>query len=215
MPFNNADKEARITGRNNAPGGEGGVDVDVQQRLGAPGFIGPLGQGERKHGICCGITGTWLFGVLNKAKEATDCVAFYPYFMNVLRFQGAILKDLGGTATKIHDNIDSLHRMFGGRPFKVTSKDTSLSNFGEALPHGENVWGAYLSAWHHAIGVCKAHGNWFIMDPNNGLFEYKKRPTFVDDAVSYLRKRRLKKSNENGSTVTTNSTLRLYVWEPR
>lgn len=213
MPFNNADKEARITGRNNAPGGEGGVDDDIQQRLGAPGFIGPLGQGERKHGICCGITGTWLFGVLNKAKEATDCVTFYPYFMNVLRFQGSILKDLGGTASKINKNIDTLHSMFGGRPFKVTKKNTQLGGFGETLPHGEKLWGAYLSAWHHAIGVCKANGHWFIMDPNNGLFEYKTRPGFVDDAVKYLRRRRRKKAD--AGDISPTESLNLYIWEPR
>jgi len=188
--FGRAHKECVIKGKNNAPGGEGGVDEDVQYRLGAPGAAAKL---DRKHGICCGIAIAWIVGLCHAYKDATNTSTFYPYFINQLRFQGAYLKDNKGSVNSI-DDLDGIHphglvRVRNGR--------CAVNALSAMYPSG--TWAAYLGIWHHAVGIGaldrgrSRSKRYFIMDPNGGLFKYRNKADFTADVMALCEARRTRK----------------------
>lgn len=192
--FGNAYKSAVIRGKNNAPGGADGVDSDVQFNLGAP---GASAMKDRKHGICCGITIAWIVGVCHGRADAVNTTGFEAYFRDVLRFQGAYLKDYKG-------NVDALDDLDGIQPLGLkkssTGKCTSAELSGRFPASGS--WASYLGLYHHAVGV-GAHAagllsgtRYLIMDPNAGLFKYKHKSDFIEDVKQLCDARREAKGRD-------------------
>jgi hypothetical protein len=174
------------------------VDDDVQFRLGADG-AGSIK--DRRHGICCGITIAWIVGFCHKRDEAVNTTNFARYFTDVLRFQGAYLKDNKGTVGSIDDlnaiQPEGLRRSGNG---KCTGPQLS-----GLFPGG--TWAAYLGIWHHAIGVgvndrTLRSSRYCIMDPNAGLFKYDGEAAFVDDLRQLVEARRLRKGEAAGAKVS-------------
>lgn len=193
--FTRADQSAVIKGQNNSPGGIGGVDHDVQERLGAPGLdsIG-LEMVDRKHGICCGITLSWLIGFCHSAQGAQSTLHFPSYFRDNLRFQGAYFKDNKGNVKSIDDlaNTGFAHGCVNASSQKVIRKiHFSLDDLGFTLP---KKFAMYLGIWHHAIGAAVTEGRYYIMDPNAGLFTYFNKSDFEADLNDLIEARRTKKS---------------------
>lgn len=188
--FAKAYKSVVLKGLNNAPGGDGGVDVDVQHRLGAP---GSATMKDRRHGICCGIVVAWMVGFCNKREDAVNTTGFEAYFKNVLRFQGAYMKDFKGDVTSI-DQLDGIHPHGLSR---TGSGQCSIDALSGLFPTGV-TWAGYLSVWRHAIGIGINEGGVFsgerylIMDPNGGLFKYKNKADFIDDLKQLCNARRIK-----------------------
>ncbi len=187
--FGQATEHIIVRSLNNAPGGYDGVDHDVQYRLGANNS--PNGMLDRRHGICCGITIAWLVGLIGGRSEAVSSSEkeFKDYFNNVLRFQGAYLKDYKG-------NIGALDALDIIQPqgCKLITKNKHL------LPHqivndlpSKPVWAAYLGIYHHAIGIGYQNYRYFIMDPNAGLFNYRNKGKFLTDLNKLIEARRTKK----------------------
>ncbi|MGN6226233.1 MAG: hypothetical protein ACTHNM_02265 [Dyella sp.] len=197
--FGNAYKSAVIRGKNNAPGGEGGVDVDVQYRLGAPGSASML---DRKHGICCGITVAWIIGFCHGNDEAKNTTNFPDYFANTLRFQGAYLKDHKGNVSSI-DDLDGIHPHGLVRAGNGKCAVNALSGL-----YPDGTWAAYLGVWHHAIGIGRTGGGfghsarYCIMDPNAGLFKYKNKSEFTADVRALCEARRASKGESAGAKIS-------------
>lgn len=197
--FGNAYKSSVIKGKNNAPGGDGGVDVDVQYRLGAPGSPTML---DRKHGICCGITVAWDIGFCHGRAEAVNTTNFSSYFMNQLRFQGAYLKDHKGNVNSI-DDLDGIHPHGLARAGSGKCKVDDLSGL-----YPDGTWAAYLGIWHHAVGIGRMGGGvlgsarYCIMDPNAGLFKYKNKSEFTADVRQLCEARRASKNQSAQSKIS-------------
>ena len=182
-----ATEHKEIRRLNNAPGGQGGVDFDVQYRLGAT--ASPLGALDRRHGICCGITIAWIVGFVNGRPEASRVDKFESYFQNVLRFQGAYLKDVKGNI----GGIDELGQVFAHNCIRISQSRHMLPhNVAANLPN-EPVWAAYLGIYHHAIGIGYLNYRHFIMEPNAGLFSYQNKRNFISDLQNLIEARRVKK----------------------
>lgn len=197
--FTRANQEAVIRGKNNAPGGADGVDADVQVRLGAPGLedIG-LSAKDRKHGICCGITLSWLIGFCHSVQGAQSCAHFPDYFRDNLRFQGAYFKDNKGNVHSIDDlaNAGFAHGCVKICKSSSVSMNTfKLSNLGGGLP---DKFAMYLGIWHHAIGAAVTKGRYYIMDPNAGLFAYFDQKDWEADLNDLVEARRKSKGKTQG-----------------
>ncbi len=195
--FAKAYKSAVVRHLNNAPGGDGGVDTDVQYRLGAP---GAASMKDRKHGICCGIVVAWMVGFCHRRDDAVNVTGFEAYFKNVLRFQGAYMKDFKGNVGSI-DKLDGIHPHGLSR---AGSGECTVDELSGLFPTGV-TWAGYLSVWHHAIGVGVNEGGVFsgerylIMDPNGGLFKYKNKSEFIDDLKQLCNARRIAKNAGDGA----------------
>lgn len=176
--FGNAYKFAVIRGSNNSPGGDGGVDLDVQYRLGADNS--PRGKLDRRHGICCGITVAWIVGVCHRREDAVNTTNFENYFRNVLRFQGAYLKDVNETVGGM-DELNGVHPMGVN---KIRSGRCTSDELSGVFP-ASGTWAAYLGLYHHAVGIGTDSGTfsnrYLIMEPNGGLFKYKNKNDFITD----------------------------------
>lgn len=180
---------------NNAPGGVGGVDNDVQFRLGANGSDEIL---DRRHGICCGIVITWIIGFCNGRPDAKSCISFESYFMNTLRFQGAYLKDQRGNV----NSIDDLSQVYTHGLSKIKTGKCQTFELTLNLPN-EQCWGGYLGVWHHAVGIGRSAANsYFIMDPNVGLLTYSDATTFNEDVKELCEARRVSKGQPIGSKLS-------------
>ena len=197
--FGNAYKESVMRGKNNAPGGEGGVDVDVQYRLGAD---GSALMKDRRHGICCGITIAWVVGFCHGRDEAINTTNFASYFMNQLRFQGAYMKDNKG-------NVGSIEDLNGIHPHglvRAGSGKCAVNELSALSPGGTSA--AYLGIWHHAIGIGTYGGSliggkrYCIMDPNAGLFKYKDKADFIADVKQLCEARRARKGEGAGAKIS-------------
>ena len=130
-------------------------------------------------GICSGITSAWILALLNGVDDARgdpDANTFVKYFNEVLRFQGAYLKEEGGRADHFFGEMNA--RGFDTQigQGKIISVDRLTS---AALP-GDARWGAYVSLWGHAIGMAVYDGRFFLMDPNTGLLEYEDKDAMLD-----------------------------------
>lgn len=148
--FAAASHGAHVPHKNNNPG----VDADTENVAG---------------GLCSGITSAWVAAVLCAPADASAVTPqdFEHCFDNLLRFQGAYLKELHGKADthlavlRKHLPFDYvLHGALACAPLTAAS-----------LP-AQAHWAAYMSLGGHAIGIGRYNGQWMIMDPNCGLFCY-------------------------------------------
>jgi hypothetical protein len=187
--FANASENCRIEGKNNAPGGEEGIDQDLQQKLGADGYVGEIA--DRRHGICSGMTVAWIASVLNNDEEALGVEPFENYFMSYLRFQGAFLQVKGGGSEK---KFAKLAEVMAHNCKKFQLQYVSVKSLKKSI---ESVAGKKRTFWAiyaghrnkdggHAIGLAKAGTRWFAMDPNQALFVYQNDRTFYGDATEYF-----------------------------
>lgn len=184
----NATEHKEIRGLNNAPGGADGVDSDAQFRLGADNS--PVGMLDRRHGICCGITIAWLVGFVHGRPEASQCDQFEDYFRDVLRFQGAYLKDVKGNIT----GIDELAQAYAHDCIPISKNRHVLPHTLAATMPDQPVWAAYLGIYHHAIGIGYANYRHFLMDPNAGLYSYRNKKKFILDLQALIEARRGRKN---------------------
>ena len=72
------------------------------------------------------------------------------------------------------------------------------------LPDG--AWAAYAAVWHHAIGIGHRGGNYYIMEPNFGLYVYSSKSRFLLDFQNLVEARRQSKNKK----VTDNIKLFFY-----
>lgn len=187
--FTRAIEQVVIKGKNNAPGGAGGVDEDVQYRLGADGSAAQL---DRRHGICCGIVVAWLTGLCHGNADTFDVVQFRDHFVNTLRFQGAYLKDHKGNVGSIDDldGIMPLHLERAGQGKCAVD--------GLAALYPAPSWAAYLGVWQHAVGIgiydAGAQGKHYcVMEPNAGLFKFRNEADLSADVRQLCEARRLRR----------------------
>jgi hypothetical protein len=183
-------EHVEVRRQNHAPGGVDGVDQDVQFRLGADNS--PLGMQDRRHGICCGITIAWMVGFAHQRSEATSIDQFPAYFRDVLRFQGAYLKDMKGNI----GGIDELGQKYVHDCVKISEvKNVAPLALLAAFPSNATpVWTGYLGAYHHAIGFGYARYRYYIMEPNAGLYIYQNKRRFEDDFKGLIEARRASKN---------------------
>ena len=180
--FGSAYKFKQIRYQNNAPGGLDGVDSDVQHNLGAP---GSSSMKDRKHGICCGISIAWIIGVCHKREDAVNTTGFEAYFRDVLRFQGAYIKDFKGNV----DAIDDLEGIQTQGLAKIATGNATDDDLSGRFP-ATGAWAAYLGLYHHAVGIGSSGSRYLIMDPNAGLFKYKNKSDFISDIKALCSARR-------------------------
>ena len=171
----------------------------MQYNLGAP---GAASKKDRKHGICCGITVAWIVGVCHDRDDAVNTTNFENYFRNVLRFQGAYLKDHKGNVGAI-DDLDGIH------PQGLTKAGSGKCSSAEFRPvTQQRILGGVSGLYHHAVGV-GAHGmgirgsRYLIMDPNGGLFKYKNKSDFITDVQDLCDARREAKNGGANFAFTT------------
>jgi len=162
-----------IKAKNKAPDGDGGVDEKTQETL----------QG---HGICSGMTTTWVIGFLGTQAGANDVREFEAYFDNVLRFQGAYLKENGG---RIEKQLEAVLKEKLDHDCKKLTASKGKDVKALTIPD-KGDWGAYLAVWGHATGIGCKKGLYYIMDPNYGLFEYKSKEDWLADIGIYVEARR-------------------------
>ncbi|TQV78688.1 hypothetical protein FKG94_11705 [Exilibacterium tricleocarpae] len=190
----------RVTGFNAspAPGFAGeGMDADVCRQIGyldgtfsidGVGFIPGRDHvaGTRKkrmQGVCCGISTAWMAAFLGGNADATNHGSFGDFFQ-VMRFQGAYGKFYGDRPW----HQETLLNSFGLGPLTATQMTFSQSaNIPFQRFALRSRWVGYVFTCEHVIAIGKARdSNFFIMDPNAGLFEYTRQDQFRADLGEYL-----------------------------
>lgn len=189
--FTRAQDGAIKGGFNNAPGVKDdlaeGVDADVQGRL----------QG----GICSGITSTWVIRLINGSDDARVPTKYIGFFDNVARFQGAYFKDLHG---KIDNHLKELAKVFNA---KVThAQDLVAIQFNATDLPQLTRWGAYVSAYGHAIGAGRYLNAFYLMDPNVGLLVYGDVGSMTADLNEFVKARAVLKGK-------VGTPARLFVYK--
>lgn len=176
--FTRAQDNAIKRGFNNAPGVtddlDEGVDADVQERL--------LG------GICSGITSTWVIRLINGIDDARVSAQFIEFFDNVARFQGAYFKDCHG---RIDSHLKELGKIFDAKI--KHEKDLADTAFTAGDMPQLTRWGAYVSAYGHAIGAGRYLNEFYLMDPNVGLLIYGDVGSMTEDLNDFVKARAVKK----------------------
>lgn len=172
--FSKAKYRTEIKGFNNVPLGM--ADNEVKQA-------------QKTHGICCGISATWVVGFLGGHKGATGGKRLFgSYFFNVLRFQGTYIKHVQKSGKENIDRLVSQAKLQG-----VTfSKEISLIILNDNTLSTDYTWAAYISLFgQHAIGIGyeKKQNLFYLMNPNSGLFSYDKFLDFKSDYNQYIDKR--------------------------
>lgn len=203
--YGRADGKASVSNSNNAPAGEGGVDADVVGRLGGKTPSGAKVDSKthgRRLGICSGITSAWVIGCLNGYPDATSTDKFKDYFTNVLRFQGAYMKDFDPKG-KTDDFVAQLAKIGFAAGIKM-DKLEKVRNVasGGVLPASGN-WACYAAVFGHAVGVAASGSNWYLMDPNYGLFVYNTREKMTMDLQRVV--------DERASDDSKKASLRFFV----
>ena len=172
--FTRAKDSAVKRGFNNAPGAKDrladGVDTDVQNRL----------QG----GICSGITSTWVIRLLSGSDDARVPGKYIGFFDNVARFQGSYFKDVHG---RIDNHLTQLGKIFNANVKHI--KDLSGEAFNANVFPQAVKWGAYVSAFGHAIGAGRHLSEFYLMDPNVGLLVYGDIGAMTADLNDFVRAR--------------------------
>ena len=187
--FAAAASQCVVRGKNNNPG----VDADTENVEG---------------GICSGITSAWLAALLSARNDpsATEVAGFTDAFDNLIRFQGAYLRELHGKAD-VHLAALRGHLGFDFEELEaIACRQLPLAQ----LPPSEH-WGAYVSLRGHAVGVGRFNGQWMIMDPNLGLFLYPGADGqgFVAD-LNHLAASYWQRKGHDGQTQ-----MLLQVFQPR
>jgi len=151
------------------------------------------------HGICKGISTSWVIAFLNNVADATDPARYEQFYTNFLRFQATMVKDFGG-------DIDKHVAQFGKLGVNTgTAKVRSFKavDLGQPdLPDGR--WGIYMSVWHHDIaagGTWGSNGRFYICEPNTGLLGYSKVADFLSDLNGYIGSRRTGKKLPSTETA--------------
>jgi|GEM_PF-3275814 len=176
--FENANSSAEVRHKNNARGIN--IDDDTENVNG---------------GICSGITTTWLIMFLNNNPGAFE-KEFENHF-EITRFQGAYLKELHGKAP---DHIAKMNESLDTRLHEIGKQsERSASKFQIPL---HPKWAAYVSVWGHAIGIGQLNKQYYIMDPNFGLYIYNSRTTFLRDLQTMIDSRARKKGRSDQDKAT-------------
>lgn len=202
--YGRADGKASVSNSNNAPAGEGGVDADVVGRLGGKTAGGAKVNSKtqgRRVGICSGITSAWIIGILNGHSDATSTDKFKDYFDNVLRFQGAYMKDFDPKA-KTDDFVAQLAKIGFAAGIKMDKLEKVRNVSGGALP-AAGGWACYAAVFGHAIGVAAADSASYLMDPNYGLFVYSARDKMLMDLQRVV--------DERAADESKKATFRFFV----
>ncbi len=141
------------------------------------------------HGICKGVSSSWVMAFLNGVAEAVDPRRYERYYTDFLRYQATMVKDFG-------KHIDSHVAQFS--KLGVSTNITQVSKFervnlSESDVPGFGRWAAYISCWHHDIAI---GGTWgtgsklYINEPNTGLHGYSVKARFFSDLNEYIAARR-------------------------
>ncbi len=202
--YGRADSKAAVSNSNNAPAGEGGVDSDVVGRLGGKTSGGAKVNSKtqgRRVGICSGITSAWIIGCLNGRSDATSTDGFKDYFVNVLRFQGAYMKDFDPKG-KTDDFVAQLTKVGFAAGIKMDKLEKVRNVSGGALPAGGG-WACYAAVFGHAVGVAAAASASYLMDPNYGLFVYNTRDKMLMDLQRVV--------DERAADESKTATFRFFV----
>lgn len=141
------------------------------------------------HGICKGVSSSWVIAFLNGVAEATDPDRYERYYADFLRFQGTMVKDFG---KHIDSHVDQFSKL--GISTNITQvKKFETVDLAEADVPAFGRWGAYISCWHHDIAI---GGTWgtgaklYINEPNTGLHGYDVKASFFADLNEYIAGRR-------------------------
>lgn len=148
-------------------------------------------------GICKGLVSAWIIAFLHGDEGARDVTKFKNYFVKVLRFHGSFVSDYSKPTGYQIENIYSKMSELGVNPGLKLHADFSTPKLEvEQIPH-HAAWGAYVNVWEHAIGLaCDDRGNYWIMDPNYGLYVYADVKFFLQDANQLIANRRTHKRNK-------------------
>lgn len=147
------------------------------------------------HGICVGITGSWLIGFLSGNPGATDVKEFESYMMTFLRYQGAYIKFAHNISQG--DRVNSLMGSMGVGGLATRTELTKLASFKGIFPTADTTWAAHLSIYHHAIGCGHlAGGAYYVMDPNHGLYLYGSHAKMEEVLEDYRAARQTKRNGK-------------------
>jgi hypothetical protein len=177
-------------------------------------------------GICAGITVTWIVGVLNGCSDAVSTGDFAEYFDNVLRPQGAYLQALHRREDERDENtgdfkMRKLAEILVHGCTKFDYKYCNVNKLQRNVPNDRKkpLWAAYVSIFHHAIGIARANNRLHVMDPNEGLFSYTHVNRFYSEVskhITYRIKNITKKHpNKHGENVTPASEFNMTFWEKK
>ena len=168
----------KVAGLNNAKGLEGLDGSVASQLLASEGA-------DRDHGICSGISLSWIVAFLNKndraigAKGAKD----FDEFFNVLRFQGSYMKALGREASI--EAIEKLPTVHGGKFDYGIKKDIEEEHFGMDVNWVQDFGAYYVSLFRdnrrHAIAFGRWDDKYYLMEPNYGLLGFDEYWKFTKD----------------------------------
>lgn len=151
------------------------------------------------HGICLGITLSWIVSLLNGVEESFDTEKFADYFNQVLRFQGAFIQDYDPPNLAVADPVGYIQRMIQLK-FNPGIKVIKRIKFSTISPSAfvNYNWAAFVVLWGHVVGFGRRSGNYYIMDPNYGLFQYDTFASFLTDGREFIEaRRRYKQKNAN------------------
>lgn len=187
--YSNASGSKRVKGQNNPPTMERISTNDPNDAL----------LKQQGHGICKGLASTWVIAFLNDVEESFNPEKFEDWFTGFAKFQGTYIKDSGGHIDKHLAQIEESGVYTGVIVEKaITRTKLSSDDFPKNHP-----WAAYCSIWKHdiAFGYMGEHsGNYYIMEPNDGLYIYDDEHKFLEDANGYIEERRsLKKKKPEDS----------------
>ena len=170
----------KVQGQNNTNGLD--LDDDVSQDL-----VG--------HGICIGITGSWVIGLLSGAEGAVAKDKFKAYLQNFLRHQGAYIKFAHNISPG--ERINNLMGSMGIGSLANKSEHKKRNTFLNLFPADDLTWAAHLAIHHHDIGCGHVAGdNYYIMDPNHGLYIYANHSDMQTVLESYRAASKLKRGTQ-------------------
>lgn len=157
-----------------------------------------VGTQLQNHGICFGITLSWIIGFCHNRSEATTPSQFNDYFANVLRFQGAYFQVAPGLEDSVLLNLNGIYAH--GLNKNASGKCTPGELNGLVTSPSSRL-GAYLEIWGHAIGIGGHRFKRFIMEPNAGLFYYFDPDSFKKDLMEYCEQRRTYKGKDRSDKI--------------
>lgn len=151
--------------------------------------------GNIKGGICSGITTSWMIQFLNRIAEARQEDLFKANY-DVTRFQGAYFKELHGKAP---EHLDALRNVMEHNLSELNAQEKR--DVTELTLPDQTQWAAYVSAWGHAIGVGRYDSEYFMMDPNYGLFRYTSKENFLTDFQAFVEARADRKNKSDDAKI--------------
>ncbi|WP_137180102.1 hypothetical protein [Roseomonas sp. AR75] len=165
--------------RQNVANSVNGLNVDEQT-------ANTLGVG----GICSGIAISWVIMFLNNVQEAKNRAGFESVF-TVLRYQGAYFQELDYAATGSVADAERYNKV--AKHNMRALPEVAASDVNTVAVPTPSHWAAVLEIWGHSIGVGAYSGEYFIMDPNFGLFRYTSFIAYRADLKQLVEARRVRK----------------------